>query len=266
MNAQQEETAAIIGELIETCRDGQEGFRLAAEAVTDDVELKRLLSSFSLQRAKFAGELEGLLTRLGHEIPADHLSAGGTAHRGWMKIKSALSLHDPHAILAECERGEDVAKEAYARAVAQRLSEPAQEIVRRQRQEVLATHNTIRALRDSTEPGSPLAATTEAASEAWESAKEKGHALHAAAKERIRERPVPAILALLAAGFAFGLAIHLLRRRNEPTDPLERANLATTQWFGKMGRKLRRERAMHNIRRKVNRLANRHLPDRMRWG
>ena len=53
--AQQKETISTINDLIETLKDGQEGFRQAAEAVADP-QLKSIFNEYSLQRARFAGE------------------------------------------------------------------------------------------------------------------------------------------------------------------------------------------------------------------
>src|SRR5215217_4591780 len=47
----------IIDNLIETLKDGQEGFKQAAEAVKD-TQLKSLFEEYSLQRSRFAGELQ----------------------------------------------------------------------------------------------------------------------------------------------------------------------------------------------------------------
>ena len=54
--SQQKEIISTINGLIETLKDGQEGFRQASAAVKDS-QLKSLFSEYSLQRAKFAGEL-----------------------------------------------------------------------------------------------------------------------------------------------------------------------------------------------------------------
>ena len=53
--AQQKETISTINDLIETLKDGQEGFRQAAEAV-EDPKLKSVFNEYSLQRARFAGD------------------------------------------------------------------------------------------------------------------------------------------------------------------------------------------------------------------
>src|SRR5207249_10642884 len=112
----QKETISTINDLIETLKDGQEGFRQAAEAVADP-KLKSLFNEYSLQRARFAGELQSQAVALGESKPEDSGSAAGAMHRAWINLKSAIAKHDGHAILAECERGEDSAVEEYERAV-----------------------------------------------------------------------------------------------------------------------------------------------------
>jgi uncharacterized protein (TIGR02284 family) len=42
----------------------------------------------------------------------------GALHRGWIDINSTIIGKDEAAVLAECERGEDVAKKAYEEALA----------------------------------------------------------------------------------------------------------------------------------------------------
>jgi len=47
----------IIDNLIETLKDGQEGFKQAAEGVADP-QLKSLFNEYSQQRSRFANELQ----------------------------------------------------------------------------------------------------------------------------------------------------------------------------------------------------------------
>ena len=48
------------------------------------------------------------MQRLGGR-PEEGGSVSGAVHRGWMNIKDAVAGHDDKAIIAEAERGEDVA-------------------------------------------------------------------------------------------------------------------------------------------------------------
>ena len=139
----------VIDDLIETLKDGQQGFKEAAESVKD-AQLKSLFNECSQQRARFLVELRSNAQNPGEREPDVSGSAAGALHRGWINLKSALSRGDNHAILAECERGEDSAVEEYQKALNDGLSAPVREIVSRQYTQIKATHDRIRDLRDAT--------------------------------------------------------------------------------------------------------------------
>jgi uncharacterized protein (TIGR02284 family) len=145
--AQQKEIISTINNLIETLKDGQEGFRQAAEAVKDP-QLKSLFNSYSEQRARFATELEQEVGDLG-ETPETSSSASGALHRAWINIKSVATSGDDAAILSECERGEDVAVKEFKEAMQDQLSAPVRDIVSRQYREVQNAHDRIKMLRDT---------------------------------------------------------------------------------------------------------------------
>jgi uncharacterized protein (TIGR02284 family) len=145
----QKNTISTLNSLIETLKDGQYGFKHASENV-EDSDLKTLFSSYSTQRSKFAGELQQELVHLGEPKPEEDASVTGALHRGWINLKSALSGKSRHAVLAECERGEDYAVSAYKKATESgELPAPIMAIVNKQYQEVLSAHNNVRSLRDA---------------------------------------------------------------------------------------------------------------------
>jgi uncharacterized protein (TIGR02284 family) len=147
--SQQKEIISTINGLIETLKDGQQGFKEASEAVKDSA-LKSLFSEFSLQRAKFAGELQNEAVSLGESNPEDSSSTAGAMHRAWINLKSAITSQDDHAILAECERGEDSAVAEYKKAMEEEeLSSPIRETISRQYTDVKSAHDRIKALRDA---------------------------------------------------------------------------------------------------------------------
>jgi len=146
--SQTKETISTLNSLIETLKDGQEGFRQAAEAVKDS-QLKSLFSEFSLQRSKFAGELQSHAIQMGESKPEDSSSTAGALHRAWINMKSAITSQDDHAILAECERGEDSALAEYKKAMEGELPSPARDIISRQYTDVKAAHDRVKALRDA---------------------------------------------------------------------------------------------------------------------
>jgi conserved hypothetical protein len=137
---------STLNNLIEICRDGQQGFKEAAEGA-EHSDLKTLFYSFSQQRGEFTGILQELVRSLGG-APETTGSISGAVHRGWINIKSAVTGKDEEAILNECERGEDFAKEAYADAAGAALPANVADIVAQQSHAIIAAHNRIKELRD----------------------------------------------------------------------------------------------------------------------
>jgi uncharacterized protein (TIGR02284 family) len=142
-----EDVISTLNNLIETCKDGQEGFKQAAEGV-ERSDLKTLFYELGQQRSQFAGELQTLVRDLGGD-PENTSSTAGAIHRGWINIKSLVTGKDEAAVLNEAERGEDVAKNAYKEALATNLPANAVEIVQRQADAVMAAHDRVRNMRDA---------------------------------------------------------------------------------------------------------------------
>ena len=146
--AQQKEAISTINGLIETLKDGEKGFREAAEAVKDP-QLKSLFSEYSQQRHRFASELQTEAQTLGEYKPEKSSSAAGAMHRAWINLKSAVTSGDDKAILSECERGEDSAVHEYEDAMEDGLTGTARDIVTRQFSEIKSAHDRVRNLRDA---------------------------------------------------------------------------------------------------------------------
>ena len=136
---------SVLKKVIDTARDGEKGFREAAEHFKSP-DLKSMAQRVSTERASFARELE---PELRTEGTTDHPegSMEGSLHRAWIDIKTALGGGD-HTILDWLEQGEDHAKKVYNEALQSAPPATAQQIVRRQYDRVLATHDQIKALRD----------------------------------------------------------------------------------------------------------------------
>jgi len=152
MHGPMNNTPALLNDLIEILKDGQEGFRASATE-SQSSQLKTTLSEYSLQRSKFAGELQSLAHSLGEKDPANSGSVSGALHRGWIGLKTALASRNDHAILAECERGEDVAVAAYRKALeTATLPADIRATLQTQLAAIEAAHNRVRSLRDASAP------------------------------------------------------------------------------------------------------------------
>lgn len=142
-----EKTVTLLNGLIRTLRDSEKGFQSAGD-IAQQAELIELFAGYALQRAKFADELRQRVKTLRSEPAKDDLP-GGAAHREWMELRATLESNDAHAILTECERGEDVAVQAYADALRTAdVDAQSREIIQRQYEFVQAAHDRIRQLRD----------------------------------------------------------------------------------------------------------------------
>ena len=137
---------SVLNDLIETSKDGEQGFRKAAED-TKDVQLKALFTTRAQDCASAIAELQSEVSRHGG-TPETSGSMTGALHRGWLDLKAAVTSHDDHAILAEVERGEDAAKKNYRHALDEALPADVRMLVEKQYQGVLQNHDRIRDLRD----------------------------------------------------------------------------------------------------------------------
>jgi uncharacterized protein (TIGR02284 family) len=106
---------ATLNDLIETCRDGINGFRTAADGVSSPIAKEVFLSRVHLIE-KGLGDLDAAVQRLGGD-PIDHGHPAASMHRAWMNIKSAVTLRDDRAIIDEVVRGEEVAIQHYREAL-----------------------------------------------------------------------------------------------------------------------------------------------------
>jgi uncharacterized protein (TIGR02284 family) len=135
---------SVLNGLIETCRDGEQGFRTALDGVSD-AKARSLFLELADERARFARELQQEVGKLGG-TPEDSGSMSGSVHRGWMNIKSLVTGKDEAAIVAEAERGEDVAKKAFEAAARVQMPPDALALVERMNAQVHAAHDRVREL------------------------------------------------------------------------------------------------------------------------
>jgi len=138
---------SILNNLTETCRDGQEGFREAAD-YAESPDLKMFFRQQSLERAQYVGDLQQQVQALGGD-PEKSGSTSGAVHRAWMSIKGTLTGKDDKSILNEVERGEDSAVEAYEDALRQGLPANLKTVVEKQFLEIKGIHDRVKQMRDA---------------------------------------------------------------------------------------------------------------------
>lgn len=143
----QNNSLSVVEKLIETCKDGENGYRDAADHVKRP-DLKTFFLAQSLERSKFAGELQAELPRLGEHDKKNAGSVSAAMHRAWIDTKVAVGAGD-ESILNSVEQGEDSAKEAYEKALSSSLPANIAEIVRRQAASVKSAHDRVRDMRDA---------------------------------------------------------------------------------------------------------------------
>ncbi len=138
----------VLNDLIETCKDGQQGFSTSAERVTSS-SLRQVLEQRAQDCASAATELQALVVQHGG-TPEQSGSVTGAMHRGWVKLVGAVTGSDDQAILNECERGEDAALARYRAAMKEDgLPEAVRTVIARQQQGAQRNHDQIKALRDA---------------------------------------------------------------------------------------------------------------------
>src|SRR5688572_23430835 len=85
--------SSVLNELIETSKDGEKGFRAAAED-TKNSELKVVFLRRAHDCATSATDLQQLVAKYGGK-PEMGGSIAGAAHRGWMNLKAGLGSYRP---------------------------------------------------------------------------------------------------------------------------------------------------------------------------
>jgi len=141
-----DETIDQLNKLIETCKDGEYGFRSCAEHCKS-ADLKTVFMRRSEDCAKGARELQALVSRLGGKPESDS-STTGAMHRGWVAVVGTLTGYSDEQMLNECERGEDAALDRYRAALKQPLPSDVMSVVQSQYEGVKRNHDQIRTLRN----------------------------------------------------------------------------------------------------------------------
>ena len=140
------DTSELVKTVVKVLNDGSTGFADIGEHIQDPSK-KSFFMQESQTRATFARELAAAAGFNSEE-------AGGTAaaavHRTWGDLKAKLGGGD-HTLLETAEQGEDASKKAYQEALDDSsLTGPVRSLLQQQQQHILASHNKVKAFRDST--------------------------------------------------------------------------------------------------------------------
>ena len=149
---------STLNNLIETCKDGVNGFRTAAEGVTRP-DAKALFTSRVPAIEQAATELQAEVRRLGGD-PETSGSVAAVVHRGWINIKSAVTGKDEAAVITECERGEELAVKNYEDALKAGLPAESRAVVERQYQGTVSNLAKVRALGQAYGASTPTVSPT----------------------------------------------------------------------------------------------------------
>jgi uncharacterized protein (TIGR02284 family) len=139
------EVIATLNELLENARDGELGFREAAEYA----QSPSLVALF-VRRAQACGEcateLQGQIEQLGGQVDQSG-SVSGKALRAWIHIRGLFGGASDETMLTECERGEDATLARYRKALKQNLPPEIHAMVQRQFEGAQRNHDMIKSLR-----------------------------------------------------------------------------------------------------------------------
>ena len=145
--ADADDVIETLNDVLESCRDGEYGFRECAEHVKAQ-DIKTLLSRHADECRTAGLELVTHIRRLGGE-PDEGGSVTGAMHRGWVSVRGSLSGYTDLAMLDECERGEDAALARYRSALKEDLPSDIRAVVERQAQGAQRNHDQVKALRNA---------------------------------------------------------------------------------------------------------------------
>jgi uncharacterized protein (TIGR02284 family) len=138
-----------IRNLISVLRDGEKGFAAIGEHIKDS-DYKSYFLAESRVRGSYAAELETAVNFITDAEVRETGTISGAFHRAFGDLKAHLGASD-HSLLETAEQGEDAAKKAYKEALEDTaISDVLRALIAQQAEHVYASHDKVRALRDTT--------------------------------------------------------------------------------------------------------------------
>ena len=140
------EVIDTINTLIETSRDGDNGFTACAEDAKD-ASLRAYFTICATRCRESVNVLAELVKQHGG-TPEASGSVLGSINRAWLNLRAAISSNSDLAVLEECERAEDLAMRTYRHALEQALPDDVRAVAQLQLNGVQENHDRVRAMRD----------------------------------------------------------------------------------------------------------------------
>ena len=143
------EVVEVLNDLVMINNDRISGYQRAIkELKSGDADLKTLFDKMIVESQQIKSDLT-------HEIQVLHgdveqgTTEMGKIYRAWMEVKSIFTGENRHAVLSNCEAGEDSAQKAYAKALeTERLPAFIRDMLTSQRSMLRNSHDEIRDLRN----------------------------------------------------------------------------------------------------------------------
>jgi len=143
---QNDHAVHVLNSLIETTLDSANGYRQAAENVTDPA-LRSKFEQRAGRRAQLTSELQGEVRSFGGEPKTDQ-SMLGAMHNKFVDLKASVTKGSDKAVVDEVERGEDAIKAKFEKAARDDdLPIPVRELVQNALGMIQADHDDISRLK-----------------------------------------------------------------------------------------------------------------------
>lgn len=144
------EVIDTLNTLIETSRDGDNGFTACADDAKDPA-LRAYFTICATRCRESVRALEAMVTQYGGS-PEQSGSIMAPVNRAWLNLRAALSSNSDLAVLEECERAEDTAIGVYQHALTQQLPLDVHALTKLQLNGVHENHDRVRELRIERQP------------------------------------------------------------------------------------------------------------------
>ncbi len=144
-----QEVVEVLNDLVMINNDRITGYQRAIKELKDeDGDLKSLFDQMIIESQQIKSDLV-------HEIQVLHgdvekgTTEMGKIYRAWMDVKALFTGENRHAVLSNCEAGEDAAQKAYKKALeTDKLPGFLRDLLSRQQATLRESHDEVRDLRN----------------------------------------------------------------------------------------------------------------------